>query len=266
VEMTSTLSRIVRRGRAALLLSAVLSSAVAAQQHFTVVAGKVTWDSTKGNPNIPNARVQIMDPAFPKTKRVWKSTTADAAAEYAIENVAEGAYDIAACDDRLKYRPQLLQGVAVRQGRNVSFRLTRNEEAGDFKMKFDKPTVVYLKNIETGCELDAMLADRNGAVKIPIADERTLYSKYVLCFDDAVEDDSISPFESCRKRELPLGMTQSEVGKALGRPDKKVKLGTRELLYVYKDVKVAFLDGKISDVKVELEPTPCLLGLGCRTN
>jgi hypothetical protein len=35
---------------------------------------------------------------------------------------------------------------------------------------------------------------------------------------------------------------------ALGNPDKIVNLGTK-LIYVYKDIKVTFLNGKVSDVQ-----------------
>jgi len=48
--------------------------------------------------------------------------------------------------------------------------------------------------------------------------------------------------------EINLGMTMGEVESALGKPDKKVNLGAKQIYY-YKDMKVTFKDGKVSDVQ-----------------
>ena len=45
-----------------------------------------------------------------------------------------------------------------------------------------------------------------------------------------------------------LGMTIPEVERALGRPINTVDLGAKKIL-VYKDLKVTFLDGRVSDVQ-----------------
>ena len=42
--------------------------------------------------------------------------------------------------------------------------------------------------------------------------------------------------------------TLDQVKSELGDPDKIVKLGPKEI-YVYKDIKVVFTDGKVSDVQ-----------------
>jgi len=47
---------------------------------------------------------------------------------------------------------------------------------------------------------------------------------------------------------IELGMTPAQVEAALGQPDKKVDLGAKKI-YVYKDLKVTFADGKVSDVQ-----------------
>lgn len=47
---------------------------------------------------------------------------------------------------------------------------------------------------------------------------------------------------------IQLGMTPEQVEAALGQPDKKVDLGAKKI-YVYKDLKVTFVDGKVSDVQ-----------------
>jgi hypothetical protein len=47
---------------------------------------------------------------------------------------------------------------------------------------------------------------------------------------------------------VQLGMTTDQVESALGKPDKIFNVGTKQI-YVYKDVKVTFLNGKVSDVQ-----------------
>jgi hypothetical protein len=47
---------------------------------------------------------------------------------------------------------------------------------------------------------------------------------------------------------VQAGMTTDQVEAALGKPDKIFNVGAKQI-YVYKDVKVTFLDGKVSDVQ-----------------
>ncbi len=47
---------------------------------------------------------------------------------------------------------------------------------------------------------------------------------------------------------IDKGMTTDQVQAALGKPDKIVNLGSKQI-YVYKDLKVTFLNGKVSDVQ-----------------
>jgi hypothetical protein len=47
---------------------------------------------------------------------------------------------------------------------------------------------------------------------------------------------------------VQLGMSTDEVQSALGRPEKIFNLGAKQI-YVYKDVKVTFMNGKVSDVQ-----------------
>ena len=47
---------------------------------------------------------------------------------------------------------------------------------------------------------------------------------------------------------IKLGMSTDEVKKSLGNPDKIVDLGTKQV-YVYKDMKVVFLNNQVSDVQ-----------------
>ncbi len=47
---------------------------------------------------------------------------------------------------------------------------------------------------------------------------------------------------------IQLGQTIDEVVAAIGQPDKIVNLGAKQI-YVYKDIKVTFMKGKVSDVQ-----------------
>jgi hypothetical protein len=47
---------------------------------------------------------------------------------------------------------------------------------------------------------------------------------------------------------IQLGMTVDQVEAALGAPDKKVTLGAK-IIYVYKDLKVTFTNGKVTDAQ-----------------
>jgi hypothetical protein len=46
---------------------------------------------------------------------------------------------------------------------------------------------------------------------------------------------------------VQLGMTTDQVQAALGKPEKIFNVGTKQI-YTYKDVKITFLNGKVSDV------------------
>jgi hypothetical protein len=47
---------------------------------------------------------------------------------------------------------------------------------------------------------------------------------------------------------IQLGQTIDQVVAVLGQPEKSVNLGSKQI-YVYKDLKVTFVDGKVSDVQ-----------------
>ena len=54
--------------------------------------------------------------------------------------------------------------------------------------------------------------------------------------------------QQAEPKTIQLGMTTDQVQAALGKPEKIVNLGPKQL-YVYKDLKVTFVDGKVSDVQ-----------------
>jgi hypothetical protein len=49
-------------------------------------------------------------------------------------------------------------------------------------------------------------------------------------------------------KSVQLGQTIDQVAAILGQPEKTVNLGSKQI-YVYKDLKVTFTDGKVSDVQ-----------------
>ena len=54
--------------------------------------------------------------------------------------------------------------------------------------------------------------------------------------------------EQAEPQSISLGMTTDEVQAALGKPQKIVNLGPKQI-YIYKDMKITFLKGKVSDVQ-----------------
>ena len=48
--------------------------------------------------------------------------------------------------------------------------------------------------------------------------------------------------------QIEKGQTPDQVKAAIGQPDKIVNLGAKQI-YVYKDIKVTFINGKVSDVQ-----------------
>jgi len=54
--------------------------------------------------------------------------------------------------------------------------------------------------------------------------------------------------QQAEPQSIEKGMTPDQVQAALGKPDKIVNLGPKQI-YVYKDLKVTFLNGKVFDVQ-----------------
>ena len=57
-----------------------------------------------------------------------------------------------------------------------------------------------------------------------------------------------APAQQAEPQQIQLGMTTDQVVAALGQPEKIVNLGPK-VLYVYKDMKVTFINGKVADVQ-----------------
>lgn len=56
------------------------------------------------------------------------------------------------------------------------------------------------------------------------------------------------PEQQAEPQTVQMGMTTDQVQSALGKPDKIFNLGAKQI-YVYKDVKITFMNGKVSDVQ-----------------
>lgn len=54
--------------------------------------------------------------------------------------------------------------------------------------------------------------------------------------------------QASQTKTVALGQTQDQVKSILGAPDKILDLG-QKVIYVYKDIKVIFVDGKVSDIQ-----------------
>jgi hypothetical protein len=64
--------------------------------------------------------------------------------------------------------------------------------------------------------------------------------------DTVVADPAVA--SAVESKIVRLGMSPDEVKKSLGNPDKIVDLGSKQV-FIYKDMKVILMDGKVSDVQ-----------------
>jgi len=64
--------------------------------------------------------------------------------------------------------------------------------------------------------------------------------------DTVIADPALA--SAVESKTVKLGMTPDEVKQSLGNPDKIVDLGTKQV-FIYKDMKVILIDGKVSDVQ-----------------
>lgn len=62
------------------------------------------------------------------------------------------------------------------------------------------------------------------------------------------EDELRHASDGTATRTIQLGQTEDEVTAIFGAPEKKILLGTKSV-YVYRDIKVVFIDGKVADAE-----------------
>ena len=82
-------------------------------------------------------------------------------------------------------------------------------------------------------------------VKLPNLDSMTP-EDVKKTIDTVVTDPATA--SAVESKTIKLGMSPDEVKQSLGNPEKIVDLGTKQM-YVYKDMKVVFVDNKVSDVQ-----------------
>ena len=66
--------------------------------------------------------------------------------------------------------------------------------------------------------------------------------------DPVLIDAATATAAASQSKTVDIGMTTDQVKQSLGNPDKVINLGPKKN-YVYKDIKVVFLDSKVSDVQ-----------------
>ena len=64
----------------------------------------------------------------------------------------------------------------------------------------------------------------------------------------AAQPQQQAPQQQQEPQTIQMGMTTDQVKSAVGTPEKIVNLGPKQI-YVYKDLKVTFLGGKVADVQ-----------------
>ena len=82
-------------------------------------------------------------------------------------------------------------------------------------------------------------------VKLPGLDDMTP-ADVKKTIDTVITDPAIA--SAVESKTVKLEMSPDEVNKTLGNPDKIVDLGQKQI-YFYKDMKITFIDAKVTDVQ-----------------
>jgi hypothetical protein len=82
-------------------------------------------------------------------------------------------------------------------------------------------------------------------VKLPGLDTMTPHD-VKKTIDTVIADPAVA--SAVESKTVKLGMNPDEVKQSLGNPDKIVDLGAKQV-FIYKDMKIVFVDGKVSDVQ-----------------
>ncbi len=132
--------------------------------------------------------------------------------------------------------------------------------------KKDKITVVVIEcqsgNPDTGpssymARVDFQFAKGYLGTANPAQIEDTIGQVFAISADQSLEAKSdqkeTEPQQSAGDEKpdpqtIKLGQTTDQITSALGKPDKIVDLGAKQI-YVYKDLKITFTSGKVSDVQ-----------------
>jgi hypothetical protein len=82
-------------------------------------------------------------------------------------------------------------------------------------------------------------------VKLPSLDTMTP-EDVKKAIDTVIADPAVT--SAVQSKTVKLGMSPDEVKQSLGNPDKIIDLGSKQV-FIYKDLKVILVDGKVSDVQ-----------------
>jgi len=93
-----------------------------------------------------------------------------------------------------------------------------------------------LREVIIGAELN---------VKLPGLDDMTP-DDVKKAIDTVITDPATA--SAVESKTVKLQMSPDEVKKTLGNPDKIVDLGQKQI-YIYKDMKITFIDAKVTDVQ-----------------
>lgn len=224
-----------------------------AQEHFATARGKITWHAGTGNPNVRNARVQVIDDSG-KHGRVLRAARSDNSGRYSIENLAEGSYEIVACDDHFDYVPKMLVLPIKSDGGDINLVLEVASELPGLEFQPGTGKALYLKHLETGCELGPFYSDDKGVFRISNISAEGFGLEYAYCLEAGKEpDDEPGPFTACLRKHLTQGSTLAEVTtRLLTQPEKIIRQAAKKQLHMYKFAKITFVDGKVSVVEIGL--------------
>jgi hypothetical protein len=87
------------------------------------------------------------------------------------------------------------------------------------------------------------------AFQFPKGDlETTEFAKVQASISDVLVSEQEQKASSAAPKTVELGQTMQQVEGSIGKPEKTINLGGKTV-YVYKDIKITFVDGKVADVQ-----------------
>jgi hypothetical protein len=160
-----------------------------------------------------NARVWVMKAL--KSKEVSDIFgDDDRDGRYKLVSLEERDYDLVACEGSLRYKPKS-QKVHVPSDNDVPFVLENSDRSNGLIWRFERPTVIYLKHIDTGCKPPPIRTEAE--LQIPL-DPGALDEQYAYCREPA--DGGAGTYETCIQSQLRKGRSDQEVNAAIGPPER----------------------------------------------
>jgi hypothetical protein len=125
-------------------------------------------------------------------------------------------------------------------------RATIDQGLADFQSRHGKGGLPVLPPSAAGSVLNSSFATVTPDANV--ATELTNTAQEADRAEQAVVNEGDAPGGSAGPITISLGQTIDEVVAIQGQPQKVVDLGAKKI-YVYKDMKITFTDGKVSDVQ-----------------